>query len=199
MTVDITKILDRIDSSKEDLAELMLRLGNTYGPFGHEAATAIEVHDWYQQNGLKSNYIEIIEDRACVVARISGVDYINDSKATNVDAAIASVLSVTGRVVLIAGGQGKGGDFDHLARSIHEKLRAAVVIGEDADLVATALDHLAPVYRASSLSDALSTAKELANSGDTVLLAPACASFDKFDNFMQRGDNFCSLVRGLAE
>lgn len=72
MTVEITKILDRIDSSKEDLAELMLRLGNTYGPFGHEAATATEVHDWYQQNGLKSNYIEIIEDRACVVARISG-------------------------------------------------------------------------------------------------------------------------------
>ena len=133
------------------------------------------------------------------VARISGVDYINDSKATNVDAAIASVRSVAGQVVLIAGGQGKGGDFDHLARSIHEKLRAAIVIGEDADLVASALDHLAPVYRASSLSDALPTARELAKTGDTVLLAPACASFDQFDDFMQRGDNFCSLVRGLAE
>lgn len=132
------------------------------------------------------------------VASVSGVSYINDSKATNVDAAIASVRSVTGQVVLIAGGQGKGGDFDHLAQSIHEKLRAAIVIGEDADLVANALDHLAPVYRASSLSDALSIARQLAESGDTVLLAPACASFDQFDNFRQRGEHFCGLVRELA-
>lgn len=72
MTSEITKILDRIDSSKEDLAELMLRLGNTYGPFGHEAATAAEVHDWYGQNGMQSDYVEIIEDRACVVARLKG-------------------------------------------------------------------------------------------------------------------------------
>ena len=72
MTSEITKILDRIDSSKEDLAELMLRLGNTYGPFGHEAATAAEVHDWYRQNGMQSDYVEIIEDRACVVARLEG-------------------------------------------------------------------------------------------------------------------------------
>ena len=72
MTAEISKILDGIDSSKEDLAELMLRLGNTYGPFGHEAATAAEVHDWYRQNGMQSDYVEIIEDRACVVARLKG-------------------------------------------------------------------------------------------------------------------------------
>ena len=72
MTAEISKILDGIESSKEDLAELMLRLGNTYGPFGHEAATAAEVHDWYRQNGMQSDYVEIIEDRACVVARLKG-------------------------------------------------------------------------------------------------------------------------------
>ena len=61
------EILDYIESSKEDLADLMLRLGNTYGPFGHEAATAGEVHAWYGENGMESDYVEIIEDRACVV------------------------------------------------------------------------------------------------------------------------------------
>ncbi len=72
MTAEITSVLDRIDSSKEDLADLMLRLGNTYGPFGQEAATAAAVHSWYGDNGMESDYVEIIEDRACTVGRIRG-------------------------------------------------------------------------------------------------------------------------------
>lgn len=72
MSSDINKILSRIEDSKEDLADLMLRLGNTYGPFGHEAATAAEVHDWYEQNGMTSDYVEIIEGRACTVGRVNG-------------------------------------------------------------------------------------------------------------------------------
>lgn len=72
MNSDVAKILQRIDDSKEDLAELMLRLGNTYGPFGQEAATASEVHDWYLQNGMISDYVEIIEGRACTVGQIKG-------------------------------------------------------------------------------------------------------------------------------
>jgi len=132
------------------------------------------------------------------VSRIGGVDYINDSKATNVDAAIASVLSVFGHVVLIAGGQGKGGDFKHLANSIREKLRGAIVVGEDAELIATALADHVPVHRAATLSEAVLKASTLAHTGDTVLLAPACASFDQFENFMRRGEHFCESVRGLA-
>lgn len=132
------------------------------------------------------------------VAHIGGVDYINDSKATNVAAAIAAVLSVSGRVVLIAGGQGKGGDFDHFARSIQEKLCAVIVIGEDAELIATAFEHRVPVHRAAALSAAVIDAGALAQTGDTVLLAPACASFDQFENFMRRGENFCDSVRELA-
>ncbi|NND04254.1 MAG: M20/M25/M40 family metallo-hydrolase [Acidimicrobiia bacterium] len=72
MSTEINKILDRIEASKEDMAELMLRLGNTYGPFGQEAATAAEVHDWYGANGMQSDYVEIIEGRACTVGRIAG-------------------------------------------------------------------------------------------------------------------------------
>ena len=72
MSAEITGILNRIKESKEDLAELMLSLGNTYGPFGHEAPTAAVVHDWYQQNGITSDFVEVSDDRACVVGRVRG-------------------------------------------------------------------------------------------------------------------------------
>ncbi|MDH4106924.1 MAG: UDP-N-acetylmuramoyl-L-alanine--D-glutamate ligase [Gammaproteobacteria bacterium] len=131
------------------------------------------------------------------IRNLHGVDYINDSKATNVGAAIASVRSVPGPIVLIAGGQGKGGDFEQLASSIHDKLRLAILIGEDAERIAKALEGLAEVRLAGGMAEALNLAREQARSGDTVLLAPACASFDQFDNYMHRGDVFAQLVREL--
>lgn len=172
---------------------------------GHNHANALAALATGELVGLDmSAMLQVLHEfpglphRMQFVARIGGIDYINDSKATNVDAAIASVLSVSGQVVLIAGGQGKGGDFEHLARSIKQKLRAAIVIGEDAELIVTAFDHLIPVHRAPALSAAVIEAGALAQAGDTVLLAPACASFDQFENFMRRGDNFCDAVRELA-
>lgn len=132
------------------------------------------------------------------VARIRDVDYINDSKATNVGAAVASVLSVSGPVVLIAGGQGKGGDFAELADAVHERLVAAILIGEDAAAIAAAFGDRVPVRRADDLGAAVAAAREIAAPGDTVLLAPACASFDQFDNYMHRGDTFAALVRELG-
>jgi len=133
------------------------------------------------------------------VSHVDGVDYIDDSKATNVAAAIASVCSLSGPVVLIAGGQGKGGDFDCLAESICDKLRAAILIGEDAKSIADALDGFAPTHRIATLSEAVVKARELAQPGDTVLLAPACASFDQFENYKVRGESFCNSVRELKE
>jgi UDP-N-acetylmuramoylalanine--D-glutamate ligase len=128
---------------------------------------------------------------------IGGTRFINDSKATNVAAAIASIESVDGFVVLIAGGEGKGGDFDLLARSVHMRLRSAVLIGEDGPIIGEALNGLAPVHAASSMLDAVSCAAGLAESGDTVLLAPACASFDQYPNFRERGKAFCQAVEAL--
>jgi len=127
----------------------------------------------------------------------AGVDFINDSKATNVAAAIASVESIEGFVVLIAGGEGKGGDFDKLAKSVHMRLRCAVLIGEDGPDIAKALDGLAPVHSADNMQEAVVCAAGFAESGDTVLLAPACASFDQFQNFKARGEAFCQAVEAL--
>jgi len=131
------------------------------------------------------------------VARIGGVDYINDSKATNVAAAVASIESVEGMLVLIAGGLGKGGDFSALATAIEGKLRGAVLIGEDADKIAHALDTVMPVHFAENMDSAVHMAATCAQSEDTVLLAPACASFDQYDNYMARGEAFIEAVEAL--
>ena len=131
------------------------------------------------------------------VRELDGVRYINDSKATNVAAAVASVLSVAGPVVLLAGGPGKGGDFGALADQVHDRLRAAVLIGEDAARIEAAFAGRVPVARAASMAAAVAAARERAEPGDTVLLAPACASFDMFDNYLARGDAFSAAAREL--
>ena len=131
------------------------------------------------------------------VARIAAVDYINDSKATNVAAAVASIESVEGMLVLIAGGLGKGGDFSALAAAIEGKLRGAVLIGEDAEKIAHALDTVMPVHFAENMESAVHMAATCAQSEDTVLLAPACASFDQYDNYMARGEAFIEAVEAL--
>lgn len=131
------------------------------------------------------------------VARIRAVDYINDSKATNVAAAVASINSVDGMLVLIAGGEGKGAEFGELAEALQGKLRAAVLIGKDAETIAAALDTVMPVLFADDMEAAVRMAADQAESGDTVLLAPACASLDQFKNYMARGDAFAAGVEAL--
>jgi UDP-N-acetylmuramoylalanine--D-glutamate ligase len=131
------------------------------------------------------------------VARVGAVDYINDSKATNVAAAVASIESVDSMLVLIAGGDGKGGDFTELSAAVEDKLRGAVLIGKDAEKIAHALDTVMPVHFADTMGAAVSMAAKCAESEDTVLLAPACASLDQYKNYMERGDAFCKAVEAL--
>ena len=131
------------------------------------------------------------------VARIGAVDYINDSKATNVAAAVASIKSIDRMLVLVAGGDGKGGDFTDLSGAVEDKLRGAVLIGKDAEKIAHALDTVMPVHFADTMGAAVSMAAQCAESDDTVLLAPACASLDQYSNYMERGDSFCDAVEAL--
>ncbi|MDX1508133.1 MAG: cyanophycin synthetase, partial [Woeseiaceae bacterium] len=131
------------------------------------------------------------------VARIGGVNYVNDSKATNVAAAVASIESVDGMLVIVAGGIGKGAEYGEFAAALENKLRAAVLIGDDAGKIADALDTVMPVYFARDMEDAVQQAAAYAEADDTVLLAPACASFDQFENYGARGDAFSEAVRAL--
>ena len=134
------------------------------------------------------------------IRRHEGVDYINDSKGTNVGAAVAAIESLapdSGKIVLIAGGEGKGADFRPLAEAASGHCRAVVLIGRDAGLIADALGESMACYPAGSLEQAVREASKLAHEGDRVLLSPACASFDMFTSYNDRGDQFRALVEAL--
>jgi UDP-N-acetylmuramoylalanine--D-glutamate ligase len=135
--------------------------------------------------------------RCVLVAEHRGVQWFNDSKGTNVGATLAALAgigpAIPGKVVLIAGGQGKGQDFAPLAAAA-DHVRAAVLIGEDAREVGSALTHVSCHY-AADMADAVRRASLLAEAGDAVLLSPACASFDMFKSYADRGDTFVRHVK----
>ena len=134
------------------------------------------------------------------VSRRDGVTWYNDSKATNVGATLAAVegLGVNARLILIAGGQGKGADFSVLEPAVRRFVDAVVVIGEDAVLIESAIGTAAPVFHERDLGSAVHRARHLARRGDAVLFSPACASFDMFADFEARGRAFASAVRGRS-
>ncbi len=132
------------------------------------------------------------------VAEIDGVNWYNDSKATNVGATLAALNGLEGQVVLIAGGEGKGADFSTLCQAIAVKARAVILMGRDASLMARVLEGMAPVEHASRMDDAVALAQRWAEPGDSVLLSPACASFDMYSGFEERGRAFVTSVTGLS-
>lgn len=132
------------------------------------------------------------------VATIDGVRWYNDSKGTNVGAAAAAIQGLAGELVLIAGGDGKGADFAPLAQAVAGKVRAVVLIGRDAPLIAAAVRDVTECHFAADMQAAVHKARELARAGDSVLLSPACASFDMFRNYEERGEVFMAAVRRMA-
>lgn len=132
------------------------------------------------------------------VSRINGVVYFNDSKATNVEATLMSLKGLDRKVILIAGGHDKGGDFSKLI-PVLGGVGTIVAIGEAAPLIEGTLGTRVPVLRAATMREAVETAAGSARPGQLVILSPACASFDMFDNFEHRGEVFMQCVRDLGE
>lgn len=137
--------------------------------------------------------------RRQVVADIDGVVYIDDSKATNIGAAIASIEATIGRIVLIAGGDAKGADLAPLVPALGARLRGAAVIGQSSAYLAGLLAPLARVEQATSMRDAVTSAARMAERDDTVLLAPCCASQDMFADYSARGSAFVEAVMELEQ
>jgi UDP-N-acetylmuramoylalanine--D-glutamate ligase len=137
------------------------------------------------------------------VANVDDVDYYDDSKGTNVGATCAAIVGMyknglPQKVVLIAGGDGKGQDFSPLAEAVTGNARAVVLIGRDAKLIESALLKTnIPLFHALDLPEAVNIAKKLAQTGDAVLLSPACASFDMFKNYVHRAEVFVAAVSAL--
>jgi UDP-N-acetylmuramoylalanine--D-glutamate ligase len=141
---------------------------------------------------------EGLPHRTQLIAEVDGVRWINDSKATNVGAAIAALVGLPGKHIWIAGGEAKDADFSDLTDVVGEHCRAVVLFGKDADLIRAVMPQGIAIASASDMSSAVHTAQSLAKSGDNVLLAPACASFDMFDNFEHRGEVFIDEVNNLV-
>jgi len=140
--------------------------------------------------------------RVAPVAIVNGVEYFDDSKGTNVGATVAALVGLGSerRVIVILGGEGKGQDFSPLAEPVAKYVRAVVLIGKDAPLIREALQGCGvPLTDAATLPEAVNVAKDMAQSGDAVLLSPACASFDMFRDYPHRAQVFCQAVSAIAE
>ena len=128
------------------------------------------------------------------IAEINGVTYINDSKATNLDAVQVALESFTQPIILLLGGLDKGGDFRSLLPHTHNNLKEVIAFGQAKELILTALRDAVRSTSVMDLKEALELAQNCSQPGDVVLLSPGCASFDQFENFEKRGDHFRSLV-----
>jgi UDP-N-acetylmuramoylalanine--D-glutamate ligase len=140
-----------------------------------------------------------VEHRIEFVSTVSGVEYFNDSKATNVDATLKALDAFPGNVLVILGGKDKGCDYAILRDSLRLHARVALLIGSAAAKIESQLGGVVPVERAGTMARAVEIAAERAQPGDTVLLAPACASLDQFESYEHRGRVFKQLVRDLAQ
>ena len=135
-----------------------------------------------------------LRHRCEFVAKVGAVSWFNDSKGTNVGSTLAALKGLPGPIVWLGGGQGKGQDFSDLAAPLAQKGRAAILYGEDATRIEDDILGALPVYREVTMTAAIARARELALPGDRVLLSPACASFDQFRNYEDRGEQFCAQV-----
>jgi UDP-N-acetylmuramoylalanine--D-glutamate ligase len=148
-------------------------------------------------SGVKS--FRGVEHRLEFVGEIGGVNFYNDSKATNVDAALKAIEAFPGPLIVILGGRDKGSPYTPLAGPLRARARAAVLIGESAEKIAHDLHEAATCLQAGTLDRAVEIAIERAQPGDVVLLAPACSSFDQFENYEHRGRAFKQLVAQLEK
>jgi UDP-N-acetylmuramoylalanine--D-glutamate ligase len=138
-----------------------------------------------------------IPHRSEWIAEIDGVEWVNDTKATNVGAALASIEGRDRPIILIAGGQSKNADMSVLFEAIKQQVKLVLLMGVDADRIEQAWLGAAPIERVTNMANAVARASQQAVSGDCVLLAPACASLDMYPKFEARGDDFANHVRQL--
>jgi len=192
-------VLDRLRGFEYPLAGIRLR--GTHNLLNVSAAIACASEVGAQKDAIETvlSRFEGLAHRTAFVSEIDGVKYYDDSKGTNVGAAVSAIKGLDeARLVLIAGGRDKRGDYGPLARELAAKGRALVLIGEAADRIADAVKGVVETARASSMDQAVALASSFAKSGDAVLLSPACSSFDMFRDYKDRGDAFVRAVRALA-
>lgn len=198
ITSDVTKI--SIDGGNDfDLSNTTLK--GLHNRFNAECAIHAALSQGVSgediQRGLESfkNSPHRLEE----VATIDGITYVNDSKATNVDSVYYALLAIEGPIVLIIGGVDKGNDYGAILSLVKEKVKGIVCLGIDNEKIkATFSTIVEKIVEADSMEKAIEASRKIAQSGDQVLLSPACASFDLFKNYVDRGEQFTEIVKSYA-
>lgn len=185
--------------SKDGITKYDVSIHGTHNLFNArccvEACRCLGIQESSIAEGLHS-FVNL-PHRLEVCGVIDNVTYINDSKATNIDAVYFALQAMKAPVVWIAGGTDKGNDYSVLMPLVREKVKALVCLGMDNQKLVTAFGEVVPVVESHHISDAVAKATEFSSNGDIVLLSPACASFDLFKNYMDRGDQFKREVSNL--
>jgi len=183
----------------------LLRRSQLQTPGDHNVANALAVLALLQPVSLDLSKAIVgliqfrgLEHRTEFVLERDGVRWYNDSKGTNIDACRKAITAMNGPVILIAGGMSKGADFTALRVVVEQHVKALLLFGEDAALIRDALTGAAKIFMTTGMEEAVKRADEVAESGDVILLSPACSSFDMFENFEQRGKLFKQAVEAIA-
>ncbi len=189
-------------ASEQDRPEFLLRLSDIPLKGEHNVENVLAAACAARLAGIAPQAIEqavrafkAVEHRLQLVAEIRNVTYYNDSKATNVDAAAKAIAAFPGGIHLILGGKDKNSDYTALRPLIEQRVKTIYTIGSAAEKIEAQLSGAAPIVRSGTLENAVARAGETASSGDVVLLAPACSSFDQFENYEHRGRVFTKLVQ----
>lgn len=190
----------RVGESVFDMSRSQLKGRHNYmnALFAIQAAKALGAGDESIRQGLET-FVNVVH-RMELVATVNDVEYINDSKATNVDAVFYALEAMTKPIIWIVGGQDKGNDYEPLMRFVRDKVKAIVCMGLDNSKIIKAFaEYGKPIVETKSAADAVKTSEKLAIPGDVVLLSPACASFDLFKNYEDRGNQFKEAVLKLVQ
>jgi UDP-N-acetylmuramoylalanine--D-glutamate ligase len=178
-----------------------LKLNGAHNVLNACAAMGVALDMGASQEAIETSFrtFDGLDHRTAFIREVGGIRYYDDSKGTNVGASVTALRGLTEpKAVLIAGGRDKLGAYGSLVDALRDKGRALVVIGEAADRIAAAASGVLPIHKATSMVEAVKIARELARSGDAVLLSPACSSFDMFKDYKDRGDQFARAVHEIV-
>ncbi len=193
------KIIFDINTKQFTMENGLLALEGDHNEYNSMAAGITAMLNDISDNQLKTSLSDFagVEHRLEKYLKIRNVQFINDSKATNVNSVWYALQTVNERIVLIMGGKDKGNEYGSLKDLVRRKVKAIVALGVDNKPILSAFADIIPVYDTNSMEKAVKTAYQIADEGDTVLLSPACASFDLFKNYEERGKKFKEAVRNL--
>jgi UDP-N-acetylmuramoylalanine--D-glutamate ligase len=194
------KLITKFDNQKEEVIRMdEIKIRGTHNLYNSLAAAlasrALEIRKDVIRESMMS--FEGVPHRLEMVRDVQGVEFINDSKATTVNALWYALDTMTRPVILIAGGRDKGNDYSKVKSLVKQKVKLVVAIGESADKVEASFANTTKVIKVKTMDEAVKKSRKAAEEGDVVLLSPACASFDMFDDFEQRGEVFKRLVGNL--